>query len=341
MPYDEELISFLRRLDKDDDGVITIEELDEFLRLIPEKKEAIDNVSEKVISMNKISTDPTTAPTKAPSVGKNRYSLAMTSVDQFKKLSPNRNIAGSSASSYSRSNRKRFVSPSKSRSNSNSPKPFYYKRSGIKSYNVYNDREKMISEHHNRQLNTTHSSKKKTVQVIDYSPNFEDTDKRSYNAKRINKPIIENMIYSTSRGSKRSKLSKNSKNSKPGSSIKSRRSVNNKKKYSSSKIEAINFINPKENDSREKINLAEKKQKYKQKLKESLKNIVEKEFENPRSPINKSVSKIERARNVANGQRQKSEERSKSVNKKFSLKHKSNLANAVDIENNDEGVTPY
>jgi hypothetical protein len=37
MPYDEELISFLRRIDKDDDGVITLPELQEFLKLIPVK----------------------------------------------------------------------------------------------------------------------------------------------------------------------------------------------------------------------------------------------------------------------------------------------------------------
>jgi hypothetical protein len=33
MPYDSEIIAFLRRVDRDDDGVITGEELNNFIQL--------------------------------------------------------------------------------------------------------------------------------------------------------------------------------------------------------------------------------------------------------------------------------------------------------------------
>ena len=47
MPYDEELISFLRRIDKNDDGVITYEELDHFLGLITLKDKYDNQFSHK------------------------------------------------------------------------------------------------------------------------------------------------------------------------------------------------------------------------------------------------------------------------------------------------------
>ena len=114
--------------------------------------------------------------------------------------------------------------------------------------------------------------------------------------------------------------------------MRSKRSVN-KIKNSSSKLEVIDFINP--NENLQKYKLEKKKQLYKQKLKESLKNIVEKEFENSRNTANRSASKIERARNIANEQIH--DESLKSGHKKlFTIKNRSNLANTVDIDPKSE-----
>ena len=75
MPYDEEIISFQRRIDKDDDGVITLAELKDFFSLIPNwdetKKSEVVNSAE----------------------GSKRFNLGRISVEQYKRISPARKIA--------------------------------------------------------------------------------------------------------------------------------------------------------------------------------------------------------------------------------------------------------
>lgn len=47
MPYDSEIISFLRRVDRDDDGVITGEEFNNFLHLFHQTDNVIDTLRRK------------------------------------------------------------------------------------------------------------------------------------------------------------------------------------------------------------------------------------------------------------------------------------------------------
>jgi len=50
MPYDSEIIAFLRRVDKDDDGVISGEEFDEFIQLFHQSDNVLDSMRTKHIT---------------------------------------------------------------------------------------------------------------------------------------------------------------------------------------------------------------------------------------------------------------------------------------------------
>lgn len=75
VPYDEEIISFLRRIDKDDDGVITLNELKEFFDLIPKNESQTQR--DAITSVD----------------GNRRFNLCRISVEQYKRISPARKIA--------------------------------------------------------------------------------------------------------------------------------------------------------------------------------------------------------------------------------------------------------
>ena len=218
MPYDEELISFLRRLDKDDDGVITLEELDEFLRLVPDELIAVefkDNISHKTTSMNKNTQDSTMHQSKPVSNKSQKWSLAATSVDQFKKISPNRNVVVGTTSPEVRSNYRNTVTISRSRSResqSNSPQAFYYEKqpvTGNLKKNYYMQQRVCSETYHHRPYNNCLSSRKKVdLKVIDCS--LENLNNKSDSKRKRAIDYIEN---STSRRSNRSKKSPYSKRS--------------------------------------------------------------------------------------------------------------------------------